>query len=134
MCLFTIHIKPHYACRHQAKNRRSDSMSVNSTQPLLVPERRRYSQQDCSAASPSAATLSPTFNPWYTLCPASPLSAIQNFYRKANNPASLGGSPPVSMREVMAEAEAEQKRRRSQERQKVAARDNEGVHRTHREK
>lgn len=40
----------------------------------------------------------------------------------------------MSMREVMAEAEAEQKRRQSQERHIVAIRANEGAHRTNGEK
>lgn len=40
----------------------------------------------------------------------------------------------MSMREVMAEAEAEQKKRQSQERQKVITRANEGIRRTNGEK
>ena len=40
----------------------------------------------------------------------------------------------MSMREVMAEAEAEQKRRQSQERYKVATRTNESAHRINGEK
>ena len=125
--------------RYQTKSGRSDSMSVNSTQPLVVPERRRYSQQDSPAASPSATTLSPTFNPWYIICPVSFLIVQYNYFiincRKTSSLASVVGSPPVSMREVMAEAEAEQRRRKGQERHITITRANEGVvHRTNGEK
>lgn len=57
----------HESYRYQVNGGRSGSMSTASTQPLLVPERRRYSQQDSPAASPSTATLSPTINPWYAI-------------------------------------------------------------------
>jgi hypothetical protein len=54
--------------------------------------------------------------------------------RKSNSSVSVVGSPPVSMREVMAEAEAEQKRRKGQEHHKVATRANEAIHGTNGER
>ena len=63
---------------------------------------------------------------------------LRNFFiincRKTSSSASVIGSPPVSMRAVMAEAEAEQRRRKGQERHITATRANEGAHRTNGEK